>query len=248
VLRRVLGLLLLLAFPASVFISPTLFKVLAGSLLFAGLGVAASILVLVAGSLVWRRLFPVFFKKSGITIQDRPNLGYVGSEGLGSRLRIEDRWEAICVEWSRTDYAVVILVTGFFGPGIVLLYMLQRKKFNPMPLPVAVGVATLVGLAFYCFVRQVRTYLWARPALRVTSSQIEFLRGGKPVRTILRQQLKSLSVQMHTYHDSDGDPHPNYILTAQSLDGALERLCISHGKQQIEHLMALIGTRMGLPG
>ena len=245
--RHVLGLIVCLAFPASVFISPTLFKVLTGGFLFLALGIVVLIVGLVTGSLIWRRLSPESFKKSGITLS-RPDVGYVGSEGLGSRLRFEDRWDAIRVEWSRTDYLFVLVITGFFGPGIILLFLLAPHKFNShMPLPVALGVVALVLLACYCFVRQLRTFLWTRPALRITASSIDVLKGSAIVKTFPRSLLNSLSMTTHTYVDSDGDRHPNYLLVAELGGERQERLCISYDRRQIERLMRMIGSRMSLP-
>lgn len=244
-MRRILTLLLMLAFPASVFFYPPLFKVLVGGFLFVGVGIAGLVLLLVIGALLWRKFSPASFKKSGITIADQTSIAFVGSPGVGSRLRFGDKTSFINVEWSGTDYAVIILVTGFFGPGIVLFYLFQPEKFTPnIPLPIVAAVVGLVGLAFYSFVRQLYTYFWARPSLRISPSQIEFLHGPKVVKTVDRHQIKALVTRIHTYCDSDGDNHPNYVLVAALSTGEEERLCISCDKQQSDALLAAVGRRM----
>ena len=245
-LKTLAAILLLLAIPISVFVFPAAFAVMMASAFYIAIGLLASVFVSVLGSLLWKRWFPESFSKSGITVGQPQSTGYVGSPGLGSRLRVQDTGTEIRVEWATADYLVVLLALCLFGPGAVLLYIRSPQKFSQHLPPLAIaGIAAFVIFLCGAFVRTLWVYLRCRPALRITNSDIEFLAGKKRVKTLSSGGVHSLAIRNYAYNDGHQRSVPNYILAAETNLGE-EFLCISDSRAQIEQLMTALAHRIGV--
>jgi hypothetical protein len=244
--KAIAGILFVLIIPVGVFLYPAAFSVMAGSVFYIVFGFMALIVAFVLGSLAWKRFFPKSFSKSGISIAPVQQTGHVGSPGVGSRLRIVNTDAGIHVEWARLDYAFILIALGFFGPGIILLYIRKPRNFSHDLPPLAIAaIAAFVLFISGLFFRTLWTYLWDRPSLQVTGGCIDFLAGKKSVKTLQTRQIHSLFIRGYTYSDSHGRSVPNYILAAQA-DTGDESLCISDSRAQIEQLRSAIALRMGI--
>ncbi len=217
-------------------------------IIYGGMGIGLLGFLFVFCSLAWRRFFPESFKKSGITIQDQPSLGLVGSEGQGSSLRITKTQEGITVTWSPMDYIFILLITFLFGPGLITCASLQYDKVVAKTPGLALSIMFIVcGVSLAAFI----STLWKllhNPRLLIKGNGIEFWRGRQLVKTLWSHQIDKLFTENHTYvYQGESGANlscPNFILTAGMKDASQERLCISDKQAQIEQLKSDIEKQM----
>lgn len=239
------SLALFLALAVLLFIRPDLFQLVVNAI-FAFVWL---LIVPIVALILWVLVEPQSAARYGITVHQKPSLGFVGSAGVGTRLRVvEAPGATIRVEWSRTNYVVVLVLLAAFGPGIGFVLAL-RQGSHPVPLPILAVVSTLAVMA------SVLLAVWAvkafrkRPALEVSRDAIVLICGPQVERRIAQRDIDGLRIEPHTYvsHDEGSTTeHANFILTARLVDGSDVRLCISDSRPQIESLIATMRTRLFL--
>jgi hypothetical protein len=192
--KTIARILFVLIIPVSLFLYPRAFSVIAGSALYIGIGLMGLIFALVLGSLAWKRFFPESFSNSGITISQAQRPGYVGSPGIGSRLRIVENGDGIHVEWARSDYAFILIALGFFGPGMMLLYFRNpRNSTHGLP-PLAFAAMVAFVLFITCaFIRTLWVWLW-RPPFHPDLQRQYRIPGGKEIHQDTDERSHSVAV------------------------------------------------------
>ena len=87
--------------------------------------------------------------------------------------------------------------------------------------------------------------MWAflanRRVIEVVAEGISLMEGRRIGRTIVTEQIRSLTIDIYQYLLSSSDhiqrkTIPNYILTARLTNGGFEPLCVSSTQSQIDRV------------
>lgn len=233
------------AMSALLFARPDLFRTVVASVITFGFLLILPLAAIVA----WALLAPRSAARAGIKVHQRPSLGFVGSEGVGTRLGIVEAPRGrIRVEWAVVNYIFVIVGLALSGPGLGLL-LAMRQGTHPIPLPMLGLLSAFVAGATVLLAWWTRKALRRRPALDITRDAIVLALGTTVERRIAQRDIDGLRIEPHSYVSSEDGPasaHPNFILTARLTDGSDVRLCISDNREQVDSLKARIRSVMFL--
>ena len=181
------------------------------------------------------------------------SLAFVGQQGLGSVLRIDERSDHIRVQWARSGYALTLSMLAVWGPGLgALLFFRPQAVHLPSAGYFAYALPATAIVLTILLATGLRAFLFHRRALDISASGITLLEGRQTIRTINQSALQSLTIDTSQYllSASQSIRHqliPNYILSAQLKAGSTEALCISSSQSQIEQLRAAIVRLLHLP-
>ena len=181
------------------------------------------------------------------------SLAFVGQQGLGADLDIDERSDHIRVQWARRGYALTLSMLALLGPGLCAMFFIRPQAVHlPSVGYFSYALPAMAIVLSILFVTRLRAFLFRRRALDICASGITLLEGRQTVRTIDRSALQSLTIDTSQYllSASQSIRHqlvPNYILSAQLKTGSTEALCISSNQSQIEQLRASIVHLLHLP-
>jgi len=177
-----------------------------------------------------------------LAVKISDSVAYIGSPGQGTPLTIRETPQGTRVEWAWHNYLLVTLVLGCFGPGMILLYLVEPETLNDdIPLPILALLILLVGLCCYFCIHYAREFFFNRPYLLLSASSIEYGKGKARLHSLHPSQIRRLSLRHHTYRTAEyNEEVPNYILQAETEDGKIHPLCISDREDQILSLLKLL--------
>ena len=157
-------------------------------------------------------------KIDSVGLGGQSSLAFVGQQGVGSALQIEERPGQIRIQWGRSDYALTLSLLGLFGPGMLTLYgvrpasvHLPGSGYFAFALPMFSVVLTIL------FVSRLWALLANRRVIEVVAAGINLIEGRHTIRTIARGQIQSLTIDIYQYLMSSSEyiqrkTIPNYIL------------------------------------
>lgn len=176
------------------------------------------------------------FKNLYLTEKPMP---FVGTPGKGIPLAITHEGSRLRVRWALSNYIFVIAGTGFFGPGMIMLWLFNAKfhdrlAHSPPPMPMEIMLVILVFVGTAIFFRELREFFFRRPVVEIGVDAIRLCIGPAltPSRTIWRQDIKGFSVQESAFH-SNNYTCTDYALVADLQDRSLVMLCMTDRQDQI---------------
>ena len=191
-------------------------------------------------------------KIDSVGLAGQSSLAFVGQQGVGSTLQIEERPGQIRIQWGRSDYALTLSLLGLFGPGMLTLYGIRPSSVHlpgsgyfAFALPVFSVVLTVL------FVGRLWAFFANRRVIEVVAAGISLMEGRRIVRTISTGQIQSLTIDIYQYLLSSSEhiqrkTIPNYILTARLTNGGFEALCVTSDQSQLDRVRTGVGRLLRL--
>ena len=177
---------------------------------------------------------------------------WIGVQGQGLRLKIEQKSDAIRVRWALANYLFVIIAMFVFGPGFTMMFVLFPEKISKgVPVPVWIMVGCFMLLAYVVFANQLRELLFEEPMFDVTIEAVVLLKGSTEIERIRVRDIKSLTIEKSSFLSksskrSQGRWIDNYTLIVLLENGGTKRLCITDYKEQVEQLKLQMQTKLRL--
>ena len=230
------------------FTRPQVFQRVVASVVALGFGVTLIVMV-VLGCVA---LSPRLQQRTGLRVRQGSGTAFVGTQGVGVGLQITGPPQGpMRVEWSRGNYAFIIGLLSVFGPGLIILRLLNPALFNTngLLLPsvllwfVELGACALLGRTLYNFAT-------VRHAMLISTDAIVILAGRRVAGRFARDEIVNVTVETVVYaYNDDGShhTHDNFILVVRFSTGADERFCIADNRSQIDQIAKTIHERLGVP-
>lgn len=159
---------------------------------------------------------------------------------MGIDIRMVQRPDGLEVSLSHWYYVFFLVALGFFGPGILTLFVIDHEHFNPrIPTLVLIFTGIIVLFCTYGTLRGLYTWLWARPKLHFREHGISHTIGNQEKWHINAIDIASLRLEDYFYSD-EGTQTRNPILVVESRQKEVTQLAIGSNEKQMEALLATV--------